>query len=91
MVVIQPGAFKTEFFKRLINDYLAYEGEEGNELIDEEMKRKAIESFEHSGPVLSAMASFFPPSDPVAGAIETRCFLRWCPLAKSSCVDTPLL
>lgn len=71
-MVIQPGAFKTEFFTRLIKDYLPKEGEEGEELIDEEMRQKAIEAFKQTGSTLTQIASYFPPADPVAEAFETR-------------------
>jgi hypothetical protein len=70
-VVIQPGAFKTEFIVRLMRGLQAKEQEEGENLIDPDMRREADKSFDDKAEVLSKMVLSFPPGDPVAEAMET--------------------
>jgi len=76
-VVIQPGAFKTEFFSKLLTAYeAANEAEEGNEIIDEESRRTALAASSRSVAFLSSMNDALPPPDPVAGALETSVLAR---------------
>ncbi len=71
-VVIQPGAFKTEFFGRLVKDFQLNEAEEGEELLDPAMVSEVRADFEQKNEVLAKLALSFPPGDPVAEAMELR-------------------
>lgn len=69
-VVIQPGAFKTEFFGRLVKDFQLKDAEEGEELLDPAMVSEVHAEFEQKNEVLAKLALSFPPGDPVAEAME---------------------